>query len=272
MATIQDTLNTFIETTLNTNTKSVTFKTGYLFWLDDGKLVTSSQTNYTITETDYIATMVGDWVNTAYPYPTIDMQDWVLPVTFLIKQTSKDNVLDALDEFRTTLQGTEQTVGSYNVGFKVSQPNPPSDPIAHAGSYWLIVQMVVSASALKGVSHGNGVTIKIKKSTDSTYTTLVHEVADVTIDNQLTPTKTTQYAEHYLENSTQVLSITFFQKDAIGTTLLNELWQGESNKYDIQFVYSDTVTKSGQYKVKNLSQSIQAGTPLSFTITFMKVA
>ena len=80
-----------------------------------------------------------------------------------------------------------------------------------------------------------------------------------------------QYTKHLIENSTQSIAITFFQKDTLGSTLLSELWQGEQNKYDIQFVYSSG-TKSGQYIIKDMAQSIQAGTPLKFTITFLKVA
>jgi hypothetical protein len=267
---IQEKINEFIVTKLNLNTKGVEFKSGYIFWIDDGSFKENTQVGYKIESTDFVPVMIGDWNNTSQPYPIIDNQDWVLPISFAIPQVLKDNALESIAEFKTLLQGTEQLIDGYTLGLRIAEPTPPTNPIAHAGSHRIIVDVVLMAGGGKELKYGNSVILNMKKTTATGYTRIIFKTIDILTKTTLVPKTTGYVTTSKKEKSIKQIDILIFYKDALGDILLDELWEDVSNSYDVQVKYSDTKIKNEQMVISSIGQHISAGVALGFNVTLLK--
>jgi len=58
LALFQNELHDYFITKLNLNTKDLVFNGDYMFKMDNGKFVIETQTNFNITETEYIPMMI----------------------------------------------------------------------------------------------------------------------------------------------------------------------------------------------------------------------
>lgn len=261
---IQKDINTFLVTKLNLNTQSILFKSGYIFWLDSGKLVQNSTVGYKIVETDFVPMMIGDWNNTSYPYENIDMQDIVVPMSFAIPMSKKTEALTAIEEFKALLQGTQQTVGSYTVSFRIGEPTPPSNPIAHKGEHWIIIDVMVMMGASIGLEYGNATAFKIAK-TGETLVEQVYQNIVISTKNTVSPSTTGKVTDNLMEKSLQSVQVTIFKQGTIGTTLESEMWQSEFNEYDIS-----VGTKTATMIIDTIGETILPGAVRAFTIIFVK--
>jgi len=265
--------NTYVETKLNLNTQGVTFKVGFFFKMEKDKFVIETQNNYTITETDYIPCMIQDWRNTSQPYDTVDMQDFVLPLSVAIPQSKLDKGLAALDEFRTLLNGADDEIGSYKLGLRIGQPSPPSNPIAHAGEYRVLVDLIIMLGAAKDVIYGNVIEYKMAKHGETLQTM---SLMQGDINTTTTPTTKTSTYVTKIKNgkSLQTISISIIHQPSktMSTTLLDEMWQDTSPNqiYDISMKYSETVTKTAEVQITSIGQHIEKGVVLGYTLTMQK--
>lgn len=266
----QEKLSEFILTKLNLNIKKTLFKSGYIFWIDDGTFKENTKVGYKIESADFIPVMIGDWNNTSQPYPIIDNQDWVLPISFAIPQVLKDDALEAISEFKTLLQGTEQVIDGYNISLRIAEPTPPTNPIAHAGQHRIIVDVILMAGGGKGLQFGNSVILNMKKTTEGTYTRLIFKTIDILMTQTLVPKTTGYITTSKKEKSVKQIDIVIFYKDNFGITLLNEMWQDESNIYDIKIIYDGSITKNEQMVISSIGQHISAGVALGFNVTLLK--
>lgn len=266
--------NTYVETKLNLNTKGLTFKVGFFFKMEKDKFVIEQQVNYTIDETDYIPCMIQDWRNTSQPYDEIDMQDFVLPLSVAIPQSKLDDGLAALDEFRTLLNGADDTIGSYKLGLRIGQPSPPSNPIAHGGEYRILVDLIIMLGAAKDVIYGNAIEYKMAKHGE-TLQTMVLMQGDIAT-TATTTTKTVTYitkSKNGKSLQTMAVNIVHQPSKTMSDTLLDELWQetSSSQTYDISFKYTVTKTKTAEIQIASISQHIEKGVVLGYSLTMLKV-
>jgi hypothetical protein len=265
--------NTYVETKLNLNTKGLTFKVGFFFKMEKDKFVIKTQNNYTIDETNYIPCMIQDWRNTSQPYDEVDMQDFVLPLSVAIPQTKLDDGLAALDEFRTLLNGADDTIGSYKLGLRIGQPSPPSNPIAHGGEYLILVDLIIMLGAAKDVIYGNAVEFKMAKHGE-TLQTMVLMLGDIATTTTVTTSQNTYIttAKNGKSLMTSTVNIVHQPSKTMSSTLLDEMWQATSpnQTYDISFKYSATITKTAEVIITNIGQHIEKGVVIGYSITYLK--
>jgi len=265
--------NTYVETKLNLNSQDLTFQVGFFFKMEKGKFVIESQTNYTITETDYIPCMIQDWRNTSQPYDLVDMQDFVLPLSVAIPQSKLDEGLAALDEFRTLLNGADDTIGDYKVGLRIGQPSPPSNPIAHAGEYYILVDLIIMLGAAKDVIYGNVIEFKMAEHGETLQAISLMQ-ADIATTTTVTTSTSTYITTVKNGKSLQTISVNVIHQPSksISNILLNEMWQSTSpnQTYDISFKYSSTVTKTAEVVITNIAQHIEKGVVIGYGLTFQK--
>lgn len=269
----QNDLNTYFQTKLNLNTQSMQFKGDYLFSVDDGKFVIESLDGYKVVETNYTPFQVEDWRNTSQPYKRIDLQDIVAPITFAIRQTELDKGLQSIDEFITLLNGSNDTIGDYSVGFRIAKPSAPSSPVVHSGEHWVMVQVIAMLSAGKNLKYGNSLTFKMAK-----FGETLEEVVTSSIDVNLVPTTnpSTEAAITTISigKVAQTIKIDVFFEDNVYVCdeFLAQLWQEQTanTKYSISLDYGFGTPKTGTYKITEMQHHIESGIPLGFTMLLYK--
>ena len=270
-------LNTYLITKLNENTQEVTFKGDYLFNLNDGKFIISTKVDnsYTLKETSFVPTMIQDWSNTVQPLAEIDLQDFVVPLSFAVPLTNKDKVLTAIDEFRVALNGSSDFINEYDVGIRVSQPNPPTDPIVSGGEHWILLDIIVMLSAGKELTYGNGIEFSMAKTGD-TLERMIFSGLDIETSPQQTTKNTGNVTTVKNSTAIQTISVTLYSQTnkTASTSLLDYLWQvdGVNQKYDISIKYSDTDTRTATMLISSIGQHIEVGVPLAYVITFNKAS
>jgi len=265
--------NTYIETKLNLNSQNLTFKVGFFFKMEKDKFVIKTQDNYTIDEADYIPCMIQDWRNTSQPYGEVDMQDFVLPLSVAIPQTKLDDGLAALDEFRTLLNGADDTIGDYKVGLRIGQPSPPSNQIVQAGEYRILVDLIIMLGAAKDVIYGNAIEFKMAKDAE-TLQTMVFKSLDIATTTTVTTSIDTYITKVKNGKSLQTISVVLIHQPSktMAATLLDEMWQATSPNqiYDISIKYSSTITKTTEVYITSISQHIEQGVEIGYALTMQK--
>lgn len=270
----QDSLNTYIVTKLNLNTQGITFKGDYMFQVDSGKFTIETQTNYTIAESNYSPCQIQDWQNTSQPFKRIDLQDFVLPLSVAFRESELTEGLTALDEFRTLLNGAEDTVDDLNVGFRIGQPSPPTSPLKHAGEFWILVDIIVMLSGGKNLKYGNGISFSIAKTTE-TLQELIYSKIDIVTNTEGVTTTPTYISTRINGKSIKQITVDVFFEDNVtitSTTLLDELWQVNSANqlYDISIGYDTPRTDT--CVITSIAQHIENGVPIGYNITLMKAS
>lgn len=276
MSLIQESINTFVITKLNLNTKSLTFKSGYIFWIEDGKMQTNTITGYKIVSTEFIPVMIQDWRNTSQPFPSVDKQGWILPISFAIPQTKLADAMVAINEFRDLLQGTQVTVDSHNIGLRVGQPTAPSNPVPHNQEHYVMVDIILMADASIGLNYGNSVGLEMGL-TGGSLSDLIFQKMDIQTDliveasDDTTDGVTQIYNKH---KSTWQMDLVVLGTTAADTLFMDELWQDATvtQKYDMTVTYSRTVpvVKSETVIIKKIIQHIEYGVALGYQMTLFK--
>lgn len=269
----QDSINTYLLAQLNATSQGLTFKGGYIFDVDrDGNFTIKSQVNYRIEETDYTPVQIAEWQPNVQPYKRIDKQSSVFPLSLAFRLKDLNKGLLALDEFRSNLNGAGVTVEDWGVAFKVDQPTVPSSPLKHAGQTWIYIDIMISLDASKNLLYGNAIEFKIAKDGEALVEVITSKIDIGTVAD--TNTSTDDYIVN-IKNGKQTQTITadIFYEDnvAIMNTLLDWLWQTELNqKFSISLKYTDTITKTGKYRITTINQHIEAGTAIGFSVVFHK--
>jgi len=268
----QNELHDYFITKLNLNTKSLVFNGDYMFKRDNGKFVIETQTDFTITETEYIPMMIQDWRNTNQPYKRIDLQDVVVPISIAVRQTQLQDSFTAIEEFRTLLNGGSDTIDGLNVGFRVSQPSAPSSPIVHAGQRWILIDIIVMLSAGANLLYGNTIEFKMAKNGD-TLQELIISTLDITTTATTSSTTPSFETETTLSKSLETIKAVVFYEDNVDLMddLQDWIWQVTLNqKFDISVKYSLTDTRTATMYIISSAQHIEDGVPMGFDMTLVK--
>jgi len=270
----QDSLNTYLIEKLNLNTQGITFKGDYMFALDNGKFVIQTQDGFNIVESNYSPCQIQDWQNTSQPFNRIDLQDFVLPMSFAFRESELTEGLESLDEFRTLLNGNGDTIDGLNVGFRIGQPSPPSSPLKHAGEFWILVDIIVMLSAGKNLTYGNGISFKMSK-TGETLIDLIYSKIDIVTNTEGVATTPTYISTRINGKSVLQISVDIFFESNVAmtsTTLLDEMWQVNSanQQYDISIGYA--TPRTATCLVTSIAQHIENGVPIGYNITLMKAS
>ena len=272
----QNELQKYLIEKMNLNTAGLTFNGDYLFNFDNGtfKIETQIEGTYRIEETQYIPTQITDWRTTVQPYASIDLQDVVVPFTFAFRESQLDGIMIAIDEFRSLLNGTEDTIDGLNVGFRIGQPTQPSGVIDHGGNSWIIISISVMLSAGIGLSYGNNALTNFKMAlTGETLVSLIATSIAIDVSNETNVNSPDGITTVKNNKSTQVLTIDIiYQNNTLCNKLLDYAWQDITYKqeFDISVPYSDTITKTGTYVITSCQTAINYGTPTGFKLTLYR--
>ena len=133
-----------------------------------------------------------EWNSTQQPYKKIDLLDLAVPLRVACREEQLEDCLAALEEFRVALNGTSQTIDTYEVGFRVGRPATPISPQQATGHSWILIDISIMTSASKNTLYGNNVLASFKMA--KTGETLIEVVAS---DINITTT-----AENNIKNVT----------------------------------------------------------------------
>ena len=270
----QNELHDYLITKLNLNTKDLTFSGDYMFGINDGKFIIETQTDFIITETEFIPTMVQDWRNTVQPYKRIDLQDLVIPLSLAIRQTQLDDAWTAIEEFRVFLNGASDTIDGLNVGFRVGQPSSQQTAKLTTGERWVMVDIIIMLSAGTNLLYGNAIEFKMAKTTE-TLVELVYSSLDITTTAENNTTTADFVSTTKNSKSIETIHAVIFFEDNV--TLMDEfvdwLWQVTINdQFDISLKYTATDTRTATVRIISMVQHIEAGVPVGFDMTLVKAS
>ena len=274
----QSSLQEYLITIFNTNSQGLKAKGEYLYDVDlSGNFVINEQISgtYRTEEIEFLPAQVIEWRNTPQPYKRIDLQDLALPFRISCREEQLDDCLLAIENFRTTLNGSNTTIDGLNVGFRIAQPNVIVPIGADNGNDWIPIDITVMLSAGANLLYGNAPISNFKMARNGqSLVELVASQIDITTSTESNP-KNVQGDTKISSNSrTLQLTVTVFYEDNVSlcNDFIDWLWTdlGTNQQYDISIKYTDTITKTETVVITNIQQSLQYGVPVGFVMTLYK--
>lgn len=272
----QSELQEYLITKLNLNSQGLVYKGDYMFSIDlKGNFTYQTQISgtYRLEDTEYLPVQIVDWRNTPQPFKDIDLQDVVAALRIAVRKTQLDDCFSAIETFRALVNGTTDTIDGYDTGFRVSQPSFIG--IENAGDKWVILEVIIMASAGKQLLYGNYPLTNFKMAL--TTETLVDLVAsDITLTTSTITNVKNSAGEVSTSNNkrTQQMNVTIFYEDNVDlcNEYLDWLWADldMNQQFDVSIKYTDTITKTETVKVQSMQQAIKYGVPIGFVITFYR--